>query len=102
MAKPGNRVKITLRCSECKQRNYNTNKNKRNTSKYSVFFFLSKTESLIRHSQTQFTPGTSKRIALIKVDCLLNHLSKVIFDLLIIRATPFSYAYYIIYASKSQ
>ena len=27
----GNRVKITLRCSECKQRNYNTNKNKKNT-----------------------------------------------------------------------
>ena len=27
MAKAGNRVKITLRCSECKQRNYNTNKN---------------------------------------------------------------------------
>ena len=26
MAKAGNRVKITLRCSECKQRNYNTNK----------------------------------------------------------------------------
>ena len=31
MAKAGNRVKITLRCSECKQRNYNTNKNKKNT-----------------------------------------------------------------------
>ena len=29
--KAGNRVKITLRCSECKQRNYNTNKNKKNT-----------------------------------------------------------------------
>ena len=28
MAKAGNRVKITLRCSECKQRNYNTTKNK--------------------------------------------------------------------------
>ena len=24
------RVKVTLRCSECKQRNYNTRKNKRN------------------------------------------------------------------------
>ena len=32
MAKAGNRVKITLRCSECKQRNYNTTKNKRNTT----------------------------------------------------------------------
>ena len=32
MAKAGSRVKITLRCSECKQRNYNTNKNKRNTT----------------------------------------------------------------------
>ena len=32
MAKAGNRVKITLRCSECKQRNYNTKKNKRNTT----------------------------------------------------------------------
>ena len=31
MAKAGNRVKITLRCSECKQRNYNTTKNKKNT-----------------------------------------------------------------------
>ena len=27
-----NRVKITLRCEECKQRNYNTIKNKKNTS----------------------------------------------------------------------
>ncbi|MGX8698423.1 MAG: 50S ribosomal protein L33 [bacterium] len=27
-----NRIKITLRCSECKQRNYNTTKNKKNTS----------------------------------------------------------------------
>ena len=25
------RVKITLRCNECKQRNYNTMKNKKNT-----------------------------------------------------------------------
>ena len=25
------RVKITLRCNECKQRNYNTVKNKKNT-----------------------------------------------------------------------
>ena len=24
MAKAGNRVKVVLRCSECKQRNYNT------------------------------------------------------------------------------
>ena len=24
------RVKVTLRCSECKQRNYNTRKNKKN------------------------------------------------------------------------
>lgn len=31
MAKAGARIKITLRCSECKQRNYNTNKNKKNT-----------------------------------------------------------------------
>ena len=31
MAKAGSRVKITLRCAECKQRNYNTNKNKKNT-----------------------------------------------------------------------
>ena len=28
---PNMRVKITLRCSECKQRNYNTMKNKKNT-----------------------------------------------------------------------
>ncbi len=32
MAKAGNRVKITLRCNECKQRNYNTKKNKKNTT----------------------------------------------------------------------
>jgi len=25
------RIKITLRCNECKQRNYNTTKNKKNT-----------------------------------------------------------------------
>ncbi len=30
MAKAGSRVKITLRCAECKQRNYNTFKNKKN------------------------------------------------------------------------
>lgn len=30
MAKAGNRVKVTLRCAECKQRNYNTFKNKKN------------------------------------------------------------------------
>ena len=30
MAKQGARVKISLQCSECKQRNYNTNKNKKN------------------------------------------------------------------------
>ena len=28
----GARVKITLRCEECKQRNYNTVKNKKNTT----------------------------------------------------------------------
>ena len=27
----GARVKVTLRCNECKQRNYNTKKNKKNT-----------------------------------------------------------------------
>ena len=32
MAKAGSRIKITLRCSECKQRNYNTMKNKKNTT----------------------------------------------------------------------
>ena len=30
-SKAGARIKITLRCSECKQRNYNTMKNKKNT-----------------------------------------------------------------------
>ena len=30
MAKVGSRVKITLRCAECKQRNYLTKKNKKN------------------------------------------------------------------------
>ena len=29
-SKAGARIKITLRCSECKQRNYNTMKNKKN------------------------------------------------------------------------
>lgn len=31
MAANGKRVKITLSCTECKQRNYNTIKNKQNT-----------------------------------------------------------------------
>ena len=31
MAKTGVRNKITLSCSECKQRNYDTMKNKKNT-----------------------------------------------------------------------
>ena len=31
MAKAGSRIKITLRCSERKQRNYNTMKNKINS-----------------------------------------------------------------------
>ena len=30
-SKAGARIKITLRCSECKQRNYVTKKNKKNT-----------------------------------------------------------------------
>ena len=34
----GARVKITLRCDECKQRNYNTVKNKKNTSVKWVIF----------------------------------------------------------------
>ena len=29
MAKAGSRIKITLRCSECKQRNYNTMKTRK-------------------------------------------------------------------------
>jgi ribosomal protein L33, bacterial type len=31
MAKVGARIKIVLRCTDCKQRNYVTNKNKKNT-----------------------------------------------------------------------
>ena len=36
MAKAGNRVKITLRCNECKQRNYNTIKNKKRSEERRV------------------------------------------------------------------
>ncbi|NLB09656.1 MAG: 50S ribosomal protein L33, partial [Clostridiaceae bacterium] len=32
MAKPGARERIVLACSECKQRNYDTKKNKLNTT----------------------------------------------------------------------
>ena len=32
MAKPGARERIALVCEECKQRNYNTKKNKMNTT----------------------------------------------------------------------
>lgn len=32
MAKPGARDRIVLACSECKQRNYDTKKNKLNTT----------------------------------------------------------------------
>ncbi len=32
MAKNGARVRVTLRCNECKQRNYNTVTNKKNTT----------------------------------------------------------------------
>ncbi|MDO5738029.1 MAG: 50S ribosomal protein L33 [Eubacteriales bacterium] len=32
MAKVGDRIKITFACAECKQRNYDTKKNKRNSS----------------------------------------------------------------------
>ncbi len=38
----GARVKITLRCEECKQRNYNTVKNKKNTSEEQVLPILQK------------------------------------------------------------
>ena len=48
-----NRVKITLRCDECKQRNYNTVKNKKNTS-----------EKLER---SKYCPRTSKPINYLKV-----------------------------------
>ena len=36
------RVKITLRCNECKQRNYNTMKNKKNDTDliYLKYYFI--------------------------------------------------------------
>lgn len=47
-----NRVKITLRCDECKQRNYNTVKNKKNTSE--------KLERSKYCPSAESTPSTSK------------------------------------------
>ena len=52
MAKAGARVKITLRCSECKQRNYVTNKNKKNTP-----------DRLERNKYCRFTPRPSDELA---------------------------------------
>ena len=58
-----------------------TNKKRSNTTKCSILFVRSHTEALTKHSHTQFTPGMRRSSALISVDCLLNHLSKVIFNL---------------------
>ena len=61
MAKAGARVKVTLRCSECKQRNYNTVKNKKNTtdklemSKYCPFC-----RKHTKHTDTKY--GLSKGV----------------------------------------
>ena len=41
-AKAGARIKITLRCNECKQRNYNTMKNKKNSEDEQVLPVLQK------------------------------------------------------------
>ena len=39
-AKKENRVRITLACTECKQRNYNTKKNKKNFKNKKPFITL--------------------------------------------------------------
>ena len=50
------RVRVTLACTECKQRNYNTTKNKKNNpdrielQKYSKYYYLPLTITLYKLS----------------------------------------------------
>ena len=48
------RVKVTLRCNECKQRNYNTMKNKKNTpDKLELNKYCSKRKKHTVHTETK-------------------------------------------------
>ncbi|MGI6463628.1 MAG: 50S ribosomal protein L33 [Clostridiales bacterium] len=54
MAKPGARVKLTLRCNECKERNYFTFKNKKNTTeKLELSKYCPRCRKHTKHSETK-------------------------------------------------
>ena len=65
-AKYSARIKITLRCSECKQRNYNTMKNKKNTltvwSSTSTAPSAESTPSTMRRSNSSGMAGKERRV----------------------------------------
>ena len=58
MAKAGSCVKVTLRCAECKQRNYNTMKNKKNTTEK---LELSKYCPFCRKHQARWKPNKTSK-----------------------------------------
>ncbi len=52
MAKPGNRERITLMCTECKEENYRTVKNKKNTvEKLALNKYCSKCQKTTEHKE---------------------------------------------------
>ena len=60
------RVKITLACTECKQRNYNTMKNKKNNAVRLNFFDTENYESMI--SEIEIFKEKHKKIAVVIFD----------------------------------
>ena len=55
------RVKVTLRCNECKQRNYNTMKNKKNTpDKLELNKYCRFCKKHTLHSETKYERITEK------------------------------------------
>ena len=62
------RVKITLRCNECKQRNYNTMKNKKNTpdklelNKYCPFCRKHTVHTETKSSEGEITMAEEKKV----------------------------------------
>ena len=63
------RVKITLRCNECKQRNYNTMKNKKNTpdklelNKYCPFCRKHTVHTETKYSEGEFVMAEEKKVS---------------------------------------
>jgi large subunit ribosomal protein L33 len=52
MAKPGNRELVTLVCTECKEENYRTSKNKKNTTeRLQIEKYCSRCQKKVTHKE---------------------------------------------------